>query len=319
MQLLHHYMTDDSLYPLMESSMKDIIINVALREPYVMYSLLAFSAYHLSIFRPEQEQFYRRLAIRLQTEGLSLFNSIDVSFYGDSVEKRIPAFIFSSLIGIHALCDMLLYRGPDPDSAVAGFLKYMSLHRGMLTVMNGYWDELKKSELRVLFEELVPQWFSLTGEGRDCDDIRKRLTTAGLDTCELEGALHAVDLIQCVLDAKPNAEGRAYILCSWVAMLRPAFVSMLENRRPEALAVLGYYFLAMHHCRGLWMMGDAGQHFLTLLADHFCGGEWYAWVETPYRILQDASNKETTDNQAQTRASSQSSHPTSAGHSRVAL
>jgi hypothetical protein len=40
------------------------------------------------------------------------------------------------------------------------------------------------------------------------------------------------------------------------------------------------------------MMKGAGQHFLTLLADHFRGGEWYAWVEPPYQILQDALESE---------------------------
>ncbi|KAL2197858.1 hypothetical protein P885DRAFT_68073 [Corynascus similis CBS 632.67] len=273
MQLLHHYITDTSMYPMMESRMKDIILNVALREPYVMYSVLALSAHHLSVFRPEQQQFYHNLAIQLQTQGLSIFNSLDISFFGDSVEKRIPAFIFSSVIGIHALCDMLSSRKIHPDSGIARFLEYMSLHRGILTIMHGYWDQLKKSELKVLFEELVPQWFQLTSEGRECDDIRDRLTAAHLEPDELKEALRAVDLLQCVLDARPNAEPRAYILCSWVAMLGPAFVRMLETRRPEALATLAYYFLAMHYCRGVWMMGDAGQYFLTLLAEHFRGGD----------------------------------------------
>lgn len=287
-----HFMVHGAVYPMMESCMKDIVMNVALREPYVMHSILALAAHHLSSFRPDEYAFYHNLAIQLQTQALSLFNSIDVSLYGDSVEKRIPVFIFSSVVGIHALCDVLSHRDPDPDSAIERFLSYINLHRGMHTVMHGYWDELRSTELKIIFDELVPQWFQVASEGRECDDILERLKAANLNSEELQSAEDAVGLVQWVFDAKPKQESRAYVLSSWVAMLGKPFVRMLEAHRPEAFAVLAYYFLAMHYCRGVWMMKGAGQHFLTLLADHFRGGEWYAWVEPPYQMLQGALEQE---------------------------
>ncbi|KAK3292699.1 uncharacterized protein B0H64DRAFT_329042 [Chaetomium fimeti] len=282
MQLLHHYTTNNDIHPLIDTCMKDIIINLALREPYIMHSVLAISAHHLSVLRPDQQSFYHNLAIQLQTQALSIFNSIDIGLYGDSVEKRVPVFIFSSVLGIHALCDTLSHRDSDADSAISRFVAYANLHRGMHTVMHGYWDELRKTELRAIFDELVPQWFQLTSEGQECADIRVRLTSSvSLDSEEREEALRAVELVQCVFDAKPKLEDRAYVLCSWVSMLGPSFVRMLDTRRPEALAILAYYFLAMYHCRGVWLMDGAGQHFLPLIAEHFRGGEWYAWLPLP--------------------------------------
>jgi hypothetical protein len=272
--------------------MKDIVMKIALREPYVMHSVLALSAHHLSAIRHDRRAFYHNLAIQLQTQALSLFNSFDVGLFGDSVEKRVPVFIFSSMIGFHALCDALSHRDTDFDSAIARFQAYVALHRGMHSVMHGYWDKLRQTELKVIFDELVPQWFQVSSQGQECDGIRDRLASAGLNDEELEAGQHAVDLIQWVLDAKPGPESRAYVLCSWATMLRPPFVRMLEARRPEALAVLAYFFLAMHHCREVWMYGGAGRHFLTLLADHFRGGEWYAWVEPPYQMLQESLEKE---------------------------
>ncbi len=292
MELLYHYTTDASVYPATYDSMKGIIMSIALREPYVMHSVLALSAHHLSIIRPARQAFYHNLAIQLQTEALSLFNRVDVGLFGDSVEKRVPVFIFSGILGVHALNDTLAHRDPDFDSMLAGFLGYLRLHRGMHAVMDGYWEGLRKTELRVIFDEMVPQWFQVTSEGRDCDDIRQRLASAGLDAQELEESIKAVDVVQWVLDAKPGPQSRAYVLCSWVAMLRQGFVQMLEAARPEALAVLSYYFLAMHHCRESWNFGGAGQHYLTLIADHFRGGDWYPWVEPPYRMLQEALEKE---------------------------
>ncbi|KAH6618017.1 hypothetical protein B0J18DRAFT_267880 [Chaetomium sp. MPI-SDFR-AT-0129] len=292
MELLHHYMTSDSLHPLIDTCMQNLVAKVAVREPYVMHSVLALSAHHLSVVHPEKQSFYHNIAIQLQTQALSLFNSIDIALWGDSVEKRVPAFMFSSVLGIHALCDALAHRDRTPDAAITRFLTYLTLHRGMHTVMDGYWDQLRKTELKVIFDELVPQWFQLTSEGHDCDDIRARLTSADLEEEELKESLRAVDLIQWVFDGQPTRESRAYVLCSWVSMLHRTFVRMLEARRPEALAVLAYYFLAMYHCRGVWLMDGAGQHFLGLLVDYFRGGEWYSWVETPWRMLQESVGKE---------------------------
>ena len=292
MELLYHYSTMPGVYPVMYDPMKGVIMSVALREPYVMHSALALSAYHLSIIRPAQQAFYHNLAMQLQTQALSLFNSIDVGLFGDSVEKRIPVFIFSCVLGFHALCETLAHRDPDFDSLLAGFLGYLRLHRGMHTVMDGYWEQMRKTELKVIFDEMVPQWFKVASEGQDCDDIRQRLAASGLDAQELEDSLRAVDIVQWVLDAKPGPQSRAYVLCSWVAMLRRRFVRMLEAARPEALAVLSYYFLAMHHCREVWNFGGAGQHYLTLIADHFRGGDWYAWVEPAYRMMQESLEKE---------------------------
>lgn len=264
-------------------------MSTGLREPYVMHSLLALSAHHLGVTRPERHDYYHNLAMQLQTRALTLFNGVNLAALGDSIEKRVPVFIFSCVLGFHALCDALSHRDPDYASAIARFLAYVRLHRGMHAVMDGYWAELRKTELGVIFDEMVPQWFHLDAEGRECDEIRDRINhSSSLSAEEVEAAQKTIDLIQWVFDARPNYESRAYILCSWAVMLPRPFVLMLDEGRPEALAVLAYYFLAMHCCRGVWMVGGAGQHLLTLLGGHFCGGEWGAWVETPYRMLQES-------------------------------
>jgi hypothetical protein len=313
MELLHHYITSTSLYPLGYEVMKEIIMAIGLQEPYVMHSVLALSAHHISVTQPEQRPSYRDLAIQLQTRALSLFNSVDMGLLGDSVQKRVPVFIFSSVVGFHALCDFLTYRDRDFQHAFACFLAYLRLHRGIGTVMAGYWDKLQATELGVL-EVVMPRMFELDAEGWECDDIREKFTSLGLEDEEVEAAQRAIDMVQWVFDARPKVESRAYVLCAWVPMLPKPFVEMLEEGRPEALAVLAYYFLAMHYCREVWMLGEAGQHLLTLLAGHFRGGEWYAWVEPPYRALQESLAADACDNQfmpdaTMTDAVNLSSHP----------
>ncbi|KAL2016843.1 hypothetical protein VTK56DRAFT_2918 [Thermocarpiscus australiensis] len=278
MELLHHYITEDgAIYPLVNhGGMKQTFMAIALREPYVMHSVLALSAHHLGILRPSQRMFYHNLAMQLQTRALSLFNSIDVGSLGDSVEKRVPVFVFSCVLGFHALCDMLSHRDDDFGSALARFVGYLRLHRGMHSVMDSYWDELGRTQLKVIYDELVPQWFQISVEGRECDDIRGRIERSSLDTEERDAAQRAIDLVQWVFDAKPNWKSRAYLLCSWGVMVRKPFVAMIEAGRAEALAVLAYFFLALHYCSEVWMIGGVGRHLLILLVDHFRDGKWSA-------------------------------------------
>lgn len=315
MELLHHYitLTDRAIYPLMvDGTMKKLIMANALKEPFVMHSVLALSAHHLAFVRPSQETFYHNLAIQLQTRALSLFNTVDVHAYGDSVEKRIPAFIFSCVLGFHALCDMLSHRDGDFVSTLARFNGYLRLHRGLLQVMEGYWEVLRETELKVIFDEMVPQWFQVKPEGQESDDIRERLESSSLDPEELKAALHAIGLVQWVFDATPSPTSRAYVLCSWAAMIHRPLVQMIEEGRPEALAVLAYYFLALHYCREVWMMQGAGQHLLTLLVDHFRGGEWAAWVEPPYRMMRESLEREASNG---TVDHSMDAHPEPSNHS----
>ena len=294
MEIWNHYLTtpDNAVYPLVDESMKNLIVRNALREPFLMHSILALSAHQLSVIRPSQGDFYHNIAIQLQTRALSLFNNVDLGLLGDSTEKRIPVFIFSCILGFHALCDMLSHRDNDFNSAMARFVGYLRLHRGMHSVMDGHWEAIRKTELKVIFEEMVPKWFQVNAEGRECDDLQERIKSSGLNDEEREATAKALELVQWVFDARPNPKSRSYVLCSWTAMLGRPFVRMIEDGRPEALAVLAYYFLALHYCREVWMIGGSGQHFLTLLVDHFRGGEWAAWVERPYQMLQDSLEKD---------------------------
>lgn len=298
MELLHHYITDDGqIYPLLDGCLKHIIMATALREPFVMHSVLALSAHHLSVVRAGQQPFYHNLAIQLQTRALSLFNSIDVGSLGDSIEKRIPIFIFSCVLGFHGLCDMLSYRDPDFDSALVRYQSYLRLHRGMHHVMQGHWDGLRDTELRIIFDELWPRHFRVNIEGQQCDDIRRRIESSGLDPEKLTATRKAIDLVQWVFEARPSPESRAYVLASWAALISQPFAEMLEAGRPEALAVLAYYFLALHYCRDVWMIGDAGRFLLTLLVDYFRGGQWEEWVEPPYRMLKASLEREAFESQ----------------------
>lgn len=286
MGLLNHFLTDGAMvYPLAVARARNIVMEQALREPYLMHQILAISARHLSIIRPHSETFYHTQAMQLQTHALTLFNSIDISYFEASVDNRVPGFIFSAVLGFHGLCDMLSHRNEDFPSVLARFVGYLHLHRGVYHIMEGHWEEIQETDLKPIFDEGM-FWFQMVGKGHECDDIRERIELAGLNTDELEATCKAIDLLQCVFDGQPDPVSVIHVLISWGAMVPKPFIDMVETGRPEAMAVLAYYFLALHRLQHVWMIGDAGQFLLRVVVDYL-SPEWSAWVHRPYQLLMD--------------------------------
>ncbi|KAK0617327.1 hypothetical protein B0T14DRAFT_435023 [Immersiella caudata] len=283
-ELLHHFLTDaDMVYSLAVSMARDIVVAQALREPYLMHQILALSARHLSVVRPHLASFYHNQAIQLQTQALTLFNAIDISNFNISVSHRVPGFVFSAVLGFHALCDVLSYRDPDFPSALERYMAYLRLHRGVYQIMEGHWEEIRETELKPIIEAGI-RWFEMDGEGHECDDIRQRASQAGLDEETLKATMKAIGFVQCVFDKRPVAVGRTHILISWGVMIPKPFYDLLESGRPEAMVVLGYYFLALHTCRSVWMIGGAGEYLFELLVGYL-GAEWESWLQRPRELM----------------------------------
>ncbi|KAK0641189.1 acyl-CoA N-acyltransferase [Cercophora newfieldiana] len=282
-ELLHHFLTDsDMVYSLAVTIARDIVMSQALRGPYLLHQVLALSARHLAIVRPHAASFYHNTAIQLQTHALTMFNAIDVE---DFENHRVPGFIFSAVLGFHALCDMLSYRDPDFQSALARFVGYVRLHRGVYSVMEGHWEEIRETELKPILEAGM-KWYEMGGEGPECDDIRERIAgrTGELSEEERAAAGKAVGWVQCVMDGGVE---RTHMILSWGVMIQREFWGLIERGAPEAMVVLGYYFLALQRCRKVWMIGDAGEYLFGLVVAYVesLGGEWAEWMRRPRELM----------------------------------
>jgi len=295
-ELFHHFMTNnmsgyEDHHPEMGDLVKTASVRHALREPYLMYQALALAARHLCFVRPDNAAFYQSQAIHLQTRAIAIFNSLDVGYLQRTTANLVSVFLFSCLLGFQSLCDVLSHRDHDFPTALARFLSYLRLHRGVNRILEGHGHELNESEVAPIFE-LSRDYYTVGGSGHECDDIRRRiLLVPDLSNEALEATLKAIDLLQYVIDAEPQAATRAHVLLPWTVMIAPEFVELLEAGRPEALAVLGYYFLALHHCRDVWMFCGSG-HFLLTSLSTYLGPKWGDWIATPCRLLRESLERE---------------------------
>jgi len=287
------YLTGDGVIYSHLGALREIVMQQALREPYLMHQILALSARHLSVVRPHSEVFYHNQAIQLQTQALSLFNSIGIGHFDASTSNRVPGFVFAAILGFHSLCDMLSYRDTDFPSALARYVGYLRLHRGVYQINEGHWDEMFETELKPIFD-VGRAWFHMSGEGHECDDIRQRIAMAGLDPESLQATLKAINFVQCIFDSKSAPDNCAHVVASWGVIIPNPFVMMIEAGRPEAMVVLAYYFLALHLCRGVWMVGDSGQHLFSLVVNYL-GHDWADWLEQPCEMMREFMEEDIPD------------------------
>ncbi|KAM7207492.1 hypothetical protein V8F20_002178 [Naviculisporaceae sp. PSN 640] len=320
MELFHHFMTDRLLlsgaFPTMGIDLiKTSAVQYALREPYLMYQILSVGARHLCFLRPENTAFYQSQAVHLQSRAVNLFNSLDLGYLQRSRGNVVAAFLFSSLVGFQSLCDMLSHRDHDFSAALARFLTYLRIHRGIDRVLDGHRHELAESEIASVIQGIRggrrQQWFGVgqagpsssaaghgQGHGHECDDLRRRiLLLPDLNNQALEQVLEAIDLLQYVIDSGDSqhagtAASRSHILLSWPALVGDSFVELVETGRPEALAVLGYYFLALHYCRDVWIFCGGSGHYLLTLLSTYLGHKWADWIATPCRLLRESLERE---------------------------
>ncbi|KAI0150675.1 hypothetical protein GGR57DRAFT_471169 [Xylariaceae sp. FL1272] len=217
---------------------KQSILTRAFSSPYLMHEVLSMSARHLStLVAPERASYYIDQSTELQTWALAHFDPAPAE---PTEEKCVSLFLFSSLLGIHALAD-LTQMHLEPEPFFIRFGHYFGLHRGAKTVGEDYSSILLQSELRPLLE-----WggriMSVKGQGPECDSIRRMVSeSTTLSPNSAEACHSAIDNLQVVLDkcipGQPMSTGNMYRILAWPLLIPEKVVDLLILRRPEALVV----------------------------------------------------------------------------------
>ena len=64
----------------------------------------------------------------------------------------------------------------------------------------------------------------------------------------------------------------------------PEYLKLLTEQRPEALVLLAYYAVVLHHRRRSWVIGDAGRLLITSLSFNL-GRHWQPLLEWPRQLI----------------------------------
>ncbi|KAL4797772.1 hypothetical protein BDV19DRAFT_357956 [Aspergillus venezuelensis] len=296
MELITHLISDSRILSLGDG-VEPYHIGIAralrrgLESQFLLYELLAFSARHLSHLHqecnPSKANQYARQAIDLQTQGIALFNAENVI-----VDRKncVAVCLFSVVLGHHLLTDTLSHREGGLEGFLSSYVQCLSTHRGVFTVALTGWDLLMQTELGPALSR-SRQFTSSEPKGTECDQLKALvLGSETLNLIEKSSCLSAIRHLQRGFDALsyPEDENMRYqMVFLWTMLVPPEFTGLLAARRPEALIILAYYALLLHHGRHIWQVGEAGGFIFVLIEEILSvTSGWHAWLEYPRNAME---------------------------------
>lgn len=262
-----------------------LFITHGLSNPFLMHQVLATSALDLSI-RTSRRVFYHEYATGLQNRALALFNETNPELEVTSA-NCVDMFLFSSMVGVHMLCDTLHYSRHSLEEFLDRFTHCISIFRGVLAICEQSMDLLLETEVgphltwsRHLLEQA-------TTRGPECDALQDLVNTTDAKLSSRKVYQEAVNNLQKAFDvqrAAPGYKARVHVVFRWPILASPDFVDLLSQEQPEALVILAHYAALLHRNRHVWLIGDGGQ----FLIESICGSlgyEWQKWLEFPLAAL----------------------------------
>ncbi|KAL4811858.1 hypothetical protein BDW67DRAFT_189229 [Aspergillus spinulosporus] len=253
--------------------------------PYLVNGLLAFSALHLSTILPDRQEYYRYHATQLQTQALSIFKEASPPV---TQQTCIPLFLFSTCLGIHMLCDTLIYREDGFANFLDLFVHFFRVYHGVRTIVNKAWHMIQDTPLGPSFNIGADLYKFNGGLGHSCQRLLDLIYRAKLGTKLTELYKRAIESLQSclnVIEKRDELHMGINAVTTWPILVKPEFGELLEQRRPESLVILAYYATLLHRFRDFWLFGDSGA-FIIQEVTKYLGPEWDEWMAWPNQVLE---------------------------------
>ncbi|KAL5353217.1 hypothetical protein ACLOAV_001252 [Pseudogymnoascus australis] len=291
MELVMHLLLEKEMFSLGikvgdYSSNVSIALKLALKSPYLLHQLLAFSARHLAFVHPEHSASYLHQAVTLQTRAVSLFNAAWTEI---SQSNYAETLLFSSILGHHVLTDTLAKRDKGGlEAFIAHYIQCVEVHRGIYTIARTVWPLLMDSELGPVLS-LTAEFTSRQPKGSHCQQIRELVDCSdGLGEEAKKACQVAINYLQVGFDAVLADEEthgvRHQMIFSWTLLVPPELTDLFTAKQPEVLVLLAYYTVLLHYGRNIWQVGDSGAYILGIIVDYL-GPEWDHWLKYPQAMV----------------------------------
>ncbi|KAJ5398714.1 hypothetical protein N7465_009203 [Penicillium sp. CMV-2018d] len=261
------------------------ILRYGIGAPYLMNGLLSLSSLHLSIVRPEQRDFYRHNSTQLQSYALSSFNSSSSQI---NDENYVAIFLFAGILGLHMLCETLVYPDNDFECFLDQFVQYVVLHYGVRTVAGGgRWQLLQQTALKPILD-LGARIPSENGSlGPVCHVLLDRIKGLGNNettTKAYEQTIQALQSVITVIDSQIPGSTSLDILIAWPILVPREYIDLVAQRKCEALVILAYFGALVDTHKHSWVFCDGGKYLVDAVTQYL-GPQWEEWLHWPRQSL----------------------------------
>ena len=199
-------------------------------------------------------------------------------------ENCIPIVLFSSLLAMHSLCDVVSGPNDDFSNFLNSFIHCLDLHRGIRAIASHSWRILRQSELQHVVEagEALNRTDNLVG--KECDELRALLGSADIGHASMTACETAIDHLQRTFDMERLSDGRDNTFAIWPVLVPTEYMDLVIKRSPEALVVLAHFAVVLHSHRREWFIREGGGYLISSISRHL-GSYWDNWMAWPNSVL----------------------------------
>lgn len=246
-----------------------------------MYEMLAFSALHLSVVRPDRSDFYQQASASLQSKALS---SLENTLSNVDENTCLPVLFFSHMIGIHSFCDTVALCNEPFSRFHRHLIATINLMRGVQAVILPWWNVLARGDMGKIMITADDRRSNAPKESlRETDRVLSLIHSADISEATVKVYETSLATLQVDFDEVRVTEGplaTTNTAFSWLVTCSSAYTKLLDEQRPEALVILAYYCVVLHRRRNTWIVGNAGKSVLTIILSYL-GDRWDHILEWP--------------------------------------
>lgn len=269
------------------------LVELGLAHPFLMHEILALSSLHLSLVRPHKAAFYRHASDTHLATSLALLQPEMANL---STANCDACFAFSTTIFTHAWASQhpkkpssLFFRIPDQDDDPdIVHVQWIKLHRGSRDIVIKLFPGLRTGPLEPLFAP----WVGLDPDHVEPPPAIEEAQLTALSAAWHEAGTTVPEARVAVLDETLSTVRRVFSLLAnnpqisklssvmaWFGMVSEDYLTLMEQKCPEALLVAVFYCVALKKAENMWWVRGKPENLLrTILAELGPGWERYtAW------------------------------------------
>ncbi|KAF2794432.1 hypothetical protein K505DRAFT_336933 [Melanomma pulvis-pyrius CBS 109.77] len=284
LRLMHHFHTITAKTLVVDSAedfVQTHLVKTAFSYRFLLHSILALAALHLSRIEQSLQMDYMHQAERHHDAAVGLFRDQ----IQDIDETNIEAVLFFAAT-LDPYSSAVPMNTNDPDHAFDGILQSFALTRRLRPMVAQFYPKLSTSE----FARLIPpdtqgmDWGAEPPADSELTKFRKFSEVIQHlyppDIIEAYGnAIRILELLFARVAQLPDLPSAAFVKL-WVHHVDPRFLELLSERQPGALIIFAHYGVLLRRVRHYWFMEGYAEQVLHI-ADMFVPGEWKAWLDWP--------------------------------------
>ncbi|PSN74960.1 hypothetical protein BS50DRAFT_28237 [Corynespora cassiicola Philippines] len=287
LRLIHHFTTVTALTLAVEPGAEEVysinLVKTAFDFPFLLNSLLALAAMHLSRLDQSSRSDYLHQAEQYHDLALSQFQ-IQIS---DIDEGNFRAVLFFAFTLFPYFCALPVGSDNGFEHVFDSILSNMLLTRRVRPMVAGIYHDMVNSDLgraipkdtrSVRWEDAEVPGNSTLGSLRKFSEVSHHLYPAEIVEA-YTAAIGKLEVLFAAISRLPTPPSDA-LLKLWIHFVSDKFMELLVDRQPGALVIFAHYAVLLSKGQHYWFLEGVSEQMLDVI-EALVPTEWTTWLEWP--------------------------------------